>query len=220
MLMRFRLRSLVTAAFAVATVGLPSLASADPVTLTVSEDTSLQQLLNHPCVIGDSSCNNPATFQYTLLPPNKGAGTFSSPEYTVQELRDLIGGDSFTVGLDLNQALGQNTGTYDLIQFTMSVNGTVVFSTLGGSLLMPVSPGNGFSDAAIAGFSLAGLAPTDKIVFTTMFANDTGGREQYFIQGPAGSPVSATPEPASMVLLGTGLAGLVFARRRKSTPGT
>ena len=32
--------------------------------------TVFQQTLNNPCVIGDPSCNQPAGFDMTLIPPN------------------------------------------------------------------------------------------------------------------------------------------------------
>lgn len=196
----------------VVTAGLvPRTASADPVTLSVDTDSVIQQTSNRPCIIGDPSCTNALAF--TLIGPNMSSGTLSSPTYTVQQIRDLIGGDVFSVGVDLNQAPGQNDGVYNLLQFTLAVNGTVMFSTSGEHSLTLTNPGNGFSGPSIVGFDLSGFAPTDQLVFTTMFSGATGGREQYFLATPASAQ---TPEPASMILLGTGLAGLVAARRRKA----
>jgi PEP-CTERM motif len=215
---------LLTCALVVAAGVAGDRAYADPLALTVASNTSVQQTDNRPCIIGDPSCQNPDGFDFMLIPSGHEDLTLSSPTYTVAQFRDLLGTDTFWVGLDLSQAPGGDEGAYSLLSFALAVNGTIFFSTTAPARLFPVNAGTGFSDAAITGFSLAGLAGTDRLVFTASYAGDTGGREQYFLNpvgvgaigsgGDAESPIPI-PEPASMVLLGSGLAGALATRRKQ-----
>jgi hypothetical protein len=201
-------------------IGAPQIAAADPIGLTVNAGPSLQQTMNRPCVIGDPSCHNPKAFSFTLIPPHTASATISSPTYTVAQLRQMVG-DTFFVGVDLNQARGHDGGAYDLLSFSMSVNGSVVFKTAAPTVIKPVNPGNGYSDASIVGFNLTGLPGTAIVVFTTKFSGGTAGREQYFLHAATAAPsaiggISATPEPVSLFLVGAGLVGTAaFERRRQ-----
>ena len=190
-------------------------AGATPIPLTVVSGPSLQQTDNRPCIIGDPSCHNPDRVPFTLLPPQTAEATVSSPIYTVGQIRNLVGSDTFSVRLDLNQARGHNGGAYTLQDFTLAVDGITRYAMSGPATLIPINFGNGFSDASIAVFNLSGLSDAQQLVFTASFKGGTAGREQFFLS-PKDAGLSPVPEPGTIALFASGLAALVAERRRRA----
>jgi PEP-CTERM motif-containing protein len=194
--------------------GLPLTAEAVPIALTPDIGV-YQQTLNSPCVIGNPSCNNPAGFEFTLLPVSPTSPQITaSPTYTVDQIRAVIGGNAFFIGIDISQAPGQ--GPYTLNSFLVNIGGTDQFLFSGPEDF--TSSGNGFSDIVLKTVDLTAFAGAANVVFTANFSNDNGAREQFFVVS-TDAPPAPVPEPGSLLLLGSTLAGLGWARRRYGQRG-
>lgn len=189
--------------------GLPLTVGAVPIALTPDIGV-YQQTQNNPCVIGNPSCNNPDGFAFTLLPVNPASPQVTaSPTYTVDQIRTLLGGDAFFIGIDISQAPGQ--GPYTLNSFLVNIGGADEFLFTGPQDF--ASSGNGFSDIVLKTIDLTSFAGAANVIFTANFSNDNGAREQFFLVSTE-APPSPVPEPATILLLGSTLAGLGLARRR------
>ncbi len=205
-------RSVVIGLLAATLAGFPLSAWAVPVALTLdtSQAAVFQQTQNSPCVIGNPSCNNPGGFGFTLLPVSPSSPQVTvSPTYTVGQITTLLGSDTFFIGIDISQAQGQ--AAYSLNSFTVNIGGTDAFQYTGPTDL--TSSGNGFSDALLKTIDLSSFLDSANVIFAVNFSNDNGAREQFFVVS-SDAPPAPVPEPTTLLLLGTTMAGLGLTKRR------
>jgi hypothetical protein len=211
------MKKLATYALGVALAIITSAQSwAVPITLTYTDPISpgIQQNENNPMVIGHSG-QNPDGFDYTdNVPAEDNPQDYTSPEYTVQQIRDIVG-NTFSVQIDFNQA-GQTPQT--LFLFEVTIDGTVAYNFDGGVDgvdMVLAANGNGFSDASLGNISLAGL-DADVIVTVRAVWEQDDGFESFFVHSEEGEEEQpVVPEPATLALIGLGLSMSAVASRRR-----
>jgi hypothetical protein len=185
-----------------------------------------QQTQNSPCVIGESSCNNPAGFVETDIPNGSAGQAYDlSATYNVGQVRNIVG-DSFIIGIDINTTT-HPLATEFLDAFNVFINGALAYTydpASPGTQLTVVNNGNGYADALLcptgspagctSGMSIAGLSAGLSISFEAIVNSATDGKEQFFLISTT-NPPPTVPEPASLVLLGSGLLATHRAIRRR-----
>jgi hypothetical protein len=189
-------------------------ANAAALSLTLDPSVAYQQLNNSPCVIGDSSCHNPAGFGSTTVSNGATQTNIGSPVYTVQQIRD-IAGNTFQVGIDVNTTT-QPIATEVLDSFSLAINGTTQFLYTGPTQLHTNNNGNGWSDALLSGFDLSSFLGTSTAQFFATYHDATDGREEFFLVS-GNTPSTGVPEPGALALLGLGLVGALFMTRQRRT---
>lgn len=187
----------------------PVLSNASTLALENPGSVTYQQTQANPCVIGSSSCVNPSGFGHTTIPSNTASYTLSSPTYTVQQIRDIVG-NTFYVGIAVNSTTAP-LSTEILNLFVLSVNGIVQYSFVGPMTMAALNNASDFSDELLKGVDLSGFSPNDTVVFTGSISNATGLTEEFFLINPTATGV---PEPSTVLLVPAALAGLVWRRMR------
>jgi hypothetical protein len=199
-------------------------AAASPIFIQSPASTFYQQTQNSPCVIGDESCKGALLYTHLALPAYTpgGAKDYADVPSPVYSFADLAGplqiagtSGAFIVGVDVNWA-GNHAGE-TLTRFDILVDGVTLYNLAAPFQYAYSNNGNGYSDAliyqnsALAGFPIS-TGHTYQFILTSINGGD--GLEEYFLINTA-SPPPVVPEPASMVLLGTGLVGLAYRVRRR-----
>jgi hypothetical protein len=221
---------------AAAMFAMTGAASAATLTLTgpIQGNTVGPQSTSAPCVIAGTQCSQPANFGFnnfvqggaqTAFNAYSTTPTASPPDgltaanlpYSVSQISAVVG-TSFVVAIDVNTAGGAG-GHMETLQFFEVIDTTTntVLYTFGalnsaGTLIGNIAnQGNGFGDWQLSTVSLAGLSPTDGILFHAQWKNDTDGAESFFL---VSSTTSAVPEPATWGMMLLGFVGLGFAFRQ------
>jgi PEP-CTERM motif len=208
-------KALLTTAAAIAMFALNSVARADTVTLTGINGTGVTATVTNYSLSGN-------TFTFTINNTSVAPGTTG----TITNIGfDLTGNransysltsstrSGFHVAYDLNATAGaQNfVGTFDFVLMN-SANGADTFG--GGSV------NNGIAGGASATFSVTGdfSGMTADQIARSIYARfqnvNNGGSDVAHSSGPG-----QVPEPMTMLLFGTGLAGLAARARKQRRNG-
>lgn len=205
-----------------------------PITIESPSSLKVQQGAQNPCIFSNPSCQQPGGFLATPLDTGGNVGEYDemSPAYTISDIvNNFNGGNTlFSVGLDINTASPGSapklaTEVLNLFELVFLDSGdNAIFPLLTQSccsnaalplqLSVPAN-GTGFSDVRILGFDLQpGInAGAVKFKFNMHITEATDGTENAFFIFDESQ--LAVPEPGTIYLLITGLAGLAFWKRRR-----
>ena len=205
-MVRFRTLKLATAACALFSVALASEAQA---TLNLSSST------NVACVGGSYALNACEVLRFTLSIPDpqvplalNGAPAGQYGDFGVNSFQL----QTFVAGWAFDQLLSASPGSWNTIISTSTMEFYNSLATSTGTSGFPPQPV--FFDVKMAAYvaDQAGLAMTYGATGLATRVGDTSGQVYDF---SAGGAVSTIPEPATMLLIGSGLLGLAGARRRR-----
>lgn len=205
-------KTFFTVAAALAMFALSSVARADSLTLTGINGTGVTATITNYSLSGNTFT---FTINNTSVAP-KTTGTITNIGFALPGNRPnnyvLVSSSNpnYSLSFDLNATAGaQNlVSSFDLV-LTDKSNGNVTFG--GGSVNNGIQPGTSATFVITGDFSGLTAQQIAQAIFAR-FQNVNPGGSDVATSGPA-----TVPEPMTMILFGTGLAGVATrARRRKA----
>ena len=208
-------KALLTTAAAIAMFALSSVARADTVTLTGINGTGVTATVTNYSLVGNTFT---FTINNTSVAPGS-TGTITNIGFDLTGSRantySLVSStrSGFHVAFDLNATAGaQNfVNTFDLVLMNNS-NGSDTFG--GGSVNNGIAGGTSATFAVSGDFSGMTADQVARSIYARFQAVNGGGSDV----GRATNSPGQVPEPMTMILFGTGLAGIAArARKRRNS---
>lgn len=203
-------KALLTTAAAIAIFALNSAAHAAPITLTGINGTGVTATVSNYSLTGN-------TFTFTITNTSTGSttGTITNIGFALPGTRPnnytLVSStnSNYSLAFDLNATAGSQNlvSSFDLVLIDKT-NGNPTFG--GGSVNNGIAPGTSATFSISGDFSGLTADQIAKSIFARFQNVNPGGSD--VATGPGTTP---TPEPATMFLLGTGLAGLASQVRKR-----
>ena len=213
-----RVRSLIVFLFCLTAIP----AAAAPLTIVdVLAGDEVQQTDNNPCIFGDASCDPGLLGTYTEFPTGGGSQTYQeSQSYSIETIRTAVG-NVFDIGVDVNTT-NAATDTLDYFRVYNATTSSLLFFYEGDQNLataVDLKNGTGWSDWLLQTIDLSGVAAGSTIRFDVRVTGAVDGQEQFFAIPSDDRQVSEVPEPASLLLVASGVtlfASRVRNRRKKA----
>jgi hypothetical protein len=196
----------------IALIGLSSPAFAATV-LTLEQEGQQEvgpQSTSNPCIIAATQCQQPAGMAFNNFVASGNDSAYNEQQsYLVSELRTFVG-NVFAVAIDVNTTVAEGE---TLQSFSVFVDNVLQFFYTGPTVIGGVSNnGNGYADWTLNTVNLTNFAAGSTVKFVAVWDHASDGGESFFLVPQTVS----TPEPASLLLLGAGLAGIGLLKRKSA----
>jgi hypothetical protein len=225
------------------TAGALAVALAMPVQADVINNLTLSALpvpvpqsLSNPCVICATQAQNPVGFGFNNFDSQGNdssfnlfssaiTGAFANDDdvnvtpytagFLINFLQALSGVLTFGVAIDINTASGGETLLkFQLINLDNAPGDRIIYDYTGPTALPDINNGNGKGDYLLTGFDLTGENIGDRLLFRAAWSGASDGGESFYIIPILQVEPPVVAEPGVLALLGLGLMGLAFARRK------